>query len=329
MIMQKILFTIQLITVSGSLFLSSNDDLFQEFQQKFNKIYSNPLEYQNRFSIFSSNLQKIREHNLDIMQNFTLGINQFSDLTFDEFKTNYIGKLDSSVNRYGCQSYTSLANNTPDNLDWRSQNVVTPVKNQEQCGSCWAFSSTGAIESVWAITKGELINLSEQELVDCATGIKYGGRGCNGGQMDGAFKYVKTYGQCSNTEYPYKATDSSCVKCTEVVYISDCFDVKPNDQISLKGAVSQQPVSVAIEADTFYFQSYAGGILDSPLCGTTLDHGVLIVGYGIENGQNYWLVKNSWGVTWGIDGYVKILKTNSTNDPGICGIAMQPSFPMI
>ena len=328
--MLKILFIIQLLIVSGTLLLGLNDsDEFNLFQVKFNKNYPNETEYHKRISIFKLNLQKIREHNSNFMQNFTLGINQFSDLTSDEFKTNYIGKLDLSLNRYECQSYSSFANNTPTNLDWRLQNVVTPVKNQEQCGSCWAFSSTAAIESIWAITKGELINLSEQELVDCATGIKYGGHGCNGGQMDGGFKYVSTYGQCSDIEYPYTATDSVCIKCTSVAFISNCFEVKPNDQLSLKGAVAQQPVSIAIEADTNYFQSYSGGVLDSTLCGTTLDHGVLIVGYGTENGLDYWLVKNSWGVTWGLDGYVKILKTNSSDDPGICGIAMQPSFPVI
>jgi C1A family cysteine protease len=203
------------------------------------------------------------------------------------------------------------------------------ILDSPQCGSCWAFSATGAIESSWAISKGELINLSEQELVDCATGIKYGGHGCNGGQMDGAFKYVEQFGLCSDIEYPYSATQTSCTKCEQIVYISSCYDVKSNDQLSLKNAVAISPVSVAIEADTFYFQSYSGGILDSPQCGTNLDHGVLIVGYGTENRLDYWIVKNSWGENWGMNGYVKILKSNSTNDPGICGIAIQPSFPII
>ena len=114
-----------------------------------------------------------------------------------------------------------------------------------------------------------------------------------------------------------------------VAHISSCSDVKPNDQISLKGAVAQQPVAIAIEADTRYFQSYSTGVLTSTSCGTTLDHGVLIVGYGSENGQDYWLVKNSWGTTWGDKGYVKIARSSSTNDPGICGIAMDPSFPTV
>jgi C1A family cysteine protease len=105
--------------------------------------------------------------------------------------------------------------------------------------------------------------------------------------------------------------------------------VKANDQVSLKGAVALQPVSVAIEADTRYFQSYSGGVLTSTSCGTNLDHGVLIVGYGKENGIDYWLVKNSWSSSWGDEGYVKIERSDSTNDIGICGIAAQPSFPIV
>jgi C1A family cysteine protease len=111
--------------------------------------------------------------------------------------------------------------------------------------------------------------------------------------------------------------------------MSSCSDVKPNDQLSLKAAVTQQPVAIAIEADTRYFQSYSSGVLTASTCGTNLDHGVLIVGYGTENGQDYWLVKNSWGTSWGENGYVKIARSSSTNDPGICGIAMDPSFPSV
>jgi C1A family cysteine protease len=323
--MKLLLLFTNCISLTNS-FIQNHYDEFDKFQLKFKKTYSNSFEYQKRFLIFSDNLDKIMYHNFDIMQNFTLVINFFSDLTSFEFKS-FIGKL--NLNKYGCDSFNSSSTISPKSLDWRDYNVVTPVKNQGQCGSCWAFSATGAIESSWAISKGELINLSEQELVDCATGIKYGGHGCNGGQMDGAFKYVEQFGLCSDIEYPYSATQTSCTKCEQIVYISSCYDVKSNDQLSLKNAVAISPVSVAIEADTFYFQSYSGGILDSPQCGTNLDHGVLIVGYGTENRLDYWIVKNSWGENWGMNGYVKILKSNSTNDPGICGIAIQPSFPII
>jgi len=147
--------------------------------------------------------------------------------------------------------------------------------------------------------------------------------------MEGAFKFVMENGQCDMSSYPYTAKDGKCQTCSSIVYIKSCFDVKPNDQISLLGAVSMQPVAIAIEADTRYFQSYSGGVLTSSNCGTNLDHGVLIVGYGSENGLDYWLVKNSWGTSWGENGYVKILRTKSTNDPGVCGIAVNPSFPSV
>jgi cathepsin L len=150
--------------------------------------------------------------------------------------------------------------------------------------------------------------------------------------MDGAFKYILRTGQCTDAVYPYTSGNgqtSYCKACNPTVFISKCFDVVSNNQLSLKTAVSIQPVSVAIEADTVYFQSYSGGILTSPKCGTNLDHGVIIVGYGEENGQKYWNIKNSWGNTWGESGYVRIARSDSSNDPGICGIAIQPSFPVV
>jgi C1A family cysteine protease len=266
---------------------------------------------------------------LDQTQNFTMGVNQFTDLTPEEFKSQWVGGLKTQVGSYGCKTFTSGASGVPATVDWRNKGAVTSVKDQGQCGSCWTFSATGAIEGAWAISKGQLVDLSEQELVDCATGVSYGSHGCNGGQMEGAFKFVIANGQCTLASYPYTAKDGTCQKCTAVAHISYCSDVKPNDQVSMKAAVAQQPVAVAIEADTRYFQSYSGGILTSSSCGTTLDHGVLTVGYGEENGQKYWLVKNSWGTSWGDMGYVKIARSESTNDPGICGIAMDPSFPTV
>jgi len=311
--------------------LDDNDEWkqFSNFQERFSKRYDNIQELETRFQIFRTNLRSIILHNLDSRQNFTMGVNQFTDLTSQEFKDAYVSGLKAEVGSYGCKTYFSNADGMPASIDWRIKGAVTSVKDQGQCGSCWTFSATGAIEGAWAISKGQLVDLAEQQLVDCATGFAYGSHGCSGGQMEGAFKYVIENGQTSLSSYPYTAKDGTCQKYPAVAHLSSCSDVKPNDQVSLKGAVAQQPVAIAIEADTRYFQSYSSGVLTSSSCGTNLDHGVLIVGYGEENGQKFWLVKNSWGTTWGDKGYVKIARSDSTNDQGICGIAMQPSFPSV
>ena len=305
---------------------------FTNFQDSFGKKYETIQELELRFQVFRTNFRNIISHNLDDSQNFTMSINQFTDLTPEEFKSQYIAGLKSPIGSYGCSSFSSSASGTPSSIDWRTKGAVTSVKDQGQCGSCWTFSATGAVEGAWAISKGQLIDLSEEQLVECATGATYGSHGCQGGEMEGAFKYIIQHGQCSLASYPYTSGNGQsgmCKSCSSVAHISSCSDVKPNDQISLKGAVAQQPVSVAISADTKLFQSYSSGVITSSSCYTSLDHGVLVVGYGIENGIKYFLVKNSWGTTWGDNGYVKIARSDSTNDPGICGIAMDPSFPTV
>ncbi len=320
---------------------SENDDdnhylwkEFNYFMKKYDKEYESVDEFRYRFSVFKENMFDIFEHNSG-KHNFTLNMNHFTDLTKDEYRIfngfSLYNKVDS---RFGCEPFSPKHITAGDSIDWRDLDAVTSVKDQGKCGSCWTFSATGAIEGAWAINEQDLVDLSEQELVDCATGIKYGSHGCNGGQMDGAFDFVIENGQCKFNQYPYVSgetkTAEDCMKsCTPYAKISDCFDVEPNNQLALKQAVFQQPVAVAIEADTFEFQSYSSGILDTPKCGTQLDHGVLVVGYGEEDGQKYWLVKNSWSEQWGDNGYIKIARSESTNDPGICGIAMQPSFPIV
>jgi C1A family cysteine protease len=307
---------------------------FNDFQEKFDKRYDNIGDLEERFYVFQSNLHAIIEHNKAANNTFTMGINQFSDMTADEFKaftgfSNKSNKFVTGLKGMTCSQFSSTGKTLPDAVDWISKGAVTPVKDQGQCGSCWSFSATGAMEGAWAIGKGSLVSLSEQELVDCA-GIRYGSQGCNGGQMDGAFNFAIDKGICSESSYAYVSGDTqtggTCKSCSAVVSVKGCYDVAANDQIALKEAVSNGPVAIAIEADTRYFQSYASGILTAATCGTSLDHGVLIVGYGEESGQKYWLVKNSWGTTWGDAGYVKIARSDSTNDEGICGISMSASF---
>jgi C1A family cysteine protease len=225
-------------------------------------------------------------------------------------------------------NYNDLNESDKLSVDWRDQYKVSSVKNQRSCGSCWAFSSVGAVESAWAIKNNVLYNLSEQELVDCSSQD----RGCEGGEMSLAFKFIMNNSLCSNLSYPYVATDSTCMinQCNPIVHISNYSDVEHNNENSLKNAVAIQPVSVAIQANKRSFQMYQSGIYSDLDCGFELDHGVLVVGYGYDEDFNmsYWIIKNSWSTEWGENGYIRIQK-NINDTRGLCGIAMNPSYPII
>jgi len=315
------------LTAMQALQHKSNDYVkeFHEFIQTHGKVYSGVDETVNRFAIFAKNLETINQHNSE-GHSWRMGVNEFADLPWEEFKVGRLGynKQTFRSNRIGV-NLSGLVN-APESIDWTTKGAVTGVKNQEQCGSCWAFSTTGSVEGAVEIKSGKLTSLSEQQLVDCSS--SYGNMGCNGGLMDYAFKYIiGNGGLCGESAYPYKAVDGTCqTSCTKVSTISSYQDVSQNDEDALQAAVSQQPVSVAIEADQSGFQFYSSGVF-SGSCGTSLDHGVLAVGYGTSNGQDYWKVKNSWGASWGQQGYI-LMARNFQAPYGQCGIAMEPSYPI-
>ena len=264
---------------------------------------------------------------------YELDINQFID------QPNII-RMGEFIKRDKCHNCFTNINDIdykkiiPKSIDWREKNAVTHVKNQANCGSCWSFSTTGSIEGVNAIKKNKLINASEQQLMDCSD--KYGNHGCQGGLMDNAFKYVIDNGLCSEEDYPYQAEQGRCLsaQCNRVVQIDNYSDVEPNNEKVLMRAVAHQPISVAIQANLTSFRFYKRGVYQDPDCGDQLDHGVLIVGYGTDILQDldYWIVKNSWTSNWGDEGYIKILRNYEKyggDSSGMCGIAVQPSYPII
>jgi len=288
---------------------------------------------------FANNDDIIQQHNAQPGVTFTLGHNQFSHMSVEEWR-DYVhlglARPDTNSTAANLHVAPSDLSTLATEIDWVSGGLVTGVKDQGQCGSCWSFSATGALEGAYKKKRGDLLAFSEQHLVDCDT-LKNGGKdmGCNGGLMDNAFSWVKKNGGiCLETEYPYVSgttktsgtcSESKCVKNANVAPIS-YTDVQTNSDAALMSALNQQPVSVAIEADQTAFQLYKSGVFTAA-CGTNLDHGVLAVGYGTLNGVDYYKVKNSWGTSWGQDGYI-LLQRGVTQKQGQCGILSgPPSYP--
>ena len=274
-------------------------------------------------SLSLSNKEFIKQHNSE-NHSYLVGENQYINNTYiDEFfQMNHI--VYEYNNNPIIVNFTDL---NEESVDWRDKNKVSSVKNQGHCGSCWAFSSVGAVESAWAIKHNVLYNLSEQELIDCSSE----NQGCEGGSMVKSFQYIMNNGLCSNESYPYIGQDNQCNNsCKSLVEISNYSGITPNKETILKYAVQRKPVSVAIQANKRSFQMYKSGIYSDPDCGFQLDHGVLLIGYGYDKiyDMEYWIIKNSWSDSWGENGYIRIQR--NIDDPrGLCGIAMDPSVPII
>lgn len=358
---------------------------FKKFMEKYGRHYATEAEKDRRFQIFSDNMKMIELSNKG-KKSFTLGITPHTDRTFEEWRAEHVTGL--KIDLQGTDDHETFTApqsfSEPESVDWVSKGGVTSVKNQGNCGSCWTFSTAGALEGAMFVAGREMVDVSEQHLLACDTV----GHGCNGGSMPQAFDWVAANGISSLKDEPYlcqeksdaqcqamtcdacqKSTGETCVlgtcnkfnatcnhnagvinhcECPE----DQCFQdgacsakqsvelvLEPHDvakktmvdydsELSLEAAVAQQPVSVAIEADTAVFQHYTGGILTNDACGSQLDHGVLAVGYGVDQGQKYWKVKNSWGPTWGEDGYIRIAK-GKASEGGECGIRKMASFPTV
>jgi C1A family cysteine protease len=316
-----------LLSAALAIFNSTAAPSFYEWADLTGRKYKDVAETMYRRSVFEDNLQTILKHNSE-GYSWQMGLNKFADLTADEFKARYTGGYRSQkpkkTGRLGKtrQVYKDL----PAGIDWRTAGAVTPVKNQQQCGSCWSFSSTGAIEGAWFLSNGTLVSLSEQQLIDCSTA--QGNQGCNGGMMDDAFQYViQNGGLTTEDEYPYTATGpNTCEAAGKPVAakIIGYTDVTPNSDEALMAAVAKQPVSVAIEADQSAFQFYTSGVMTAA-CGSNLDHGVLVVGYN----SAAWVVKNSWGADWGDNGYIQLARGTAYDPAGQCGILLAASAPQI
>jgi len=315
-----VLFLIPLI------YCSSIEESFNNWIIANNKIYESENEYNYRLTVYQYNLEYIENHNSQNL-GFTLAMNQFGDLTAEELGELYLlNKINAPTPSVPNPTVIANAN---DSVDWRTKGVVGPVENEGQCGSCWAFVTAESIASACAIAGGgKYVLLSVQQIIDCS--FSYGNQGCNGGLPDNAFQYViANKGLDTWASYPYTALTGNCNFNPANVgscNVKSYTDVTSGDENALVTAINLEPIATAIDASHTSFQLYSAGVYYEPDCSSTaLDHGVLIIGYGTENGQDYYLVQNMWGTSWGMNGYILMSRNRSNN----CGIATLASYPIV
>ncbi|XP_054619504.1 cathepsin K-like isoform X2 [Dunckerocampus dactyliophorus] len=307
------------------------DDHWELWKKMHNKVYSHQVEESGRRQIWEENLQMINVHNLETslgLHTFELAMNHLGDLTREEISGTLTGTIiPSDLERYHFNFNWDKSSRLPHSLDWRERGLVTEVKMQGPCGSCWAFSAVGALEGQLKKTTGVLTSLSPQNLVDCS--LEYGNHGCHGGFMANAFKYVnQNKGIDSDNTYPYMGKRGECkynvqdraANCSGYVYIP-----KGNEKALKMALAMVGPISIAVDASRPKFHFYRHGVYQDNTCTHKVNHGVLAVGYGTEKGSDYWLVKNSWGVRYGDEGYIKMAR-NRRNQ---CGIALYACFPVM
>jgi len=304
---------------ASALVEDASQQAFFSFVKEFNKQYPTE-EVFDRYNTFKANLELINAHN-NGSSSWKMGVNQFADLSPTEFKA-FLGlkpRDNSYIRSQNLATFSSPA--ASNDIDWVAKGAVTPVKDQAQCGSCWAFSTTGAVEGAVQVKTGRLTSVSEQQLVDCAGSS--GNQGCNGGLMDDAFNWIISHrGIGSEASYPYTARDGTCKDVPSVSTISAFKDVQQGSEDALMNALNMQPVAIAIEADQSSFQNYHSGVFTGP-CGQQLDHGVLLVGSGTDGGQDYWRIKNSWGSSWGDSGFIRFIRGKN-----MCGLSNMASYPV-